>query len=774
MNGAAPAAVFEKAPADAGERTLFAWIATIDHKRIGILYLVTTLLFFGVGGIEALLIRIQLARPNSTFLSPDAYNQIFTMHGTTMIFLVVMPVLIGFANYLVPLLIGARDMAFPRLNAMSYWLLLFGGLLLHFSWLAGGAPAAGWFSYAPLSEAPFSSTPGMDYWIVALLVLGIGSVATSINLIVTILTLRAPGLTIRRLPLFVWMVFVNSFLVILALPALNASIVMLLIDRLLQAHFFLPAQGGSAVLWQHYFWTFGHPEVYIMALPAFGMISEVIPVFSRKPIFGYEFVAASTVAIGLLSFGVWAHHMFAVGLGRYSDLFFAVTSMLIAIPTGVKIFNWTATMWGGAIRLTTSMLFAVAFLIQFVIGGLSGITFTAVPIDWQVTDTYYVVAHFHYVLFGGTLFAILAGLYYWFPKISGRLLSEKWGKVHFWLTLIGFNLTFFVQHILGLMGMPRRVFTYPNLPGWGWMNMLSTVGAFVLAASVLVLLWNIWITLRRGEPAGDNPWNAWTLEWATTSPPSEHNFDQVPPVHGRRPLWDLAHPENPDTTDEPQAGKVGQASRLPGWPTRDASGDAGQTTGGAGETPALRYGAHIEKNKAGMMTFIVSEAFFFLMLIFAYLYYNARPMVGPVAATVLDAHKTLIFTVCLLSSSVTFWLAEKSLHRNNLPSFHRWLAVTIALGVIFIVGQGHEYLHLFHQGLTVGTDLFATTFFTLTGFHGLHVCIGLAGLLVVLGLGLAGEFKTRRIEAVTAIGLYWHFVDAVWIVVFSVIYLRLL
>jgi cytochrome c oxidase subunit 1/cytochrome c oxidase subunit I+III len=741
MNSPAPAVVFDTPATAEGQRSLFSWVATIDHKRIGILYLVTTLLFFGVGGIEALLIRLQLARPNNTFLSPDAYDQIFTMHGTTMIFLVVMPMLIGFANYLVPLMIGARDMAFPRLNAMSYWLLLFGGLLLYFSWLAGGAPAAGWFSYAPLSETPFSSTPGMDYWIVALLVLGIGSVATSINLIVTILTLRAPGLTIRRLPLFVWMVFVNSFLVILALPALNASIVMLLMDRLLQAHFFLPAHGGSAVLWQHYFWTFGHPEVYIMALPAFGMISEVIPVFSRKPIFGYEFVAASTVAIGLLSFGVWAHHMFAVGLGRYADLFFAVTSMLIAIPTGVKIFNWTATMWGGAIRLTTSMLFAVAFLIQFVIGGLSGITFTAVPIDWQVTDTYYVVAHFHYVLFGGTLFGILAGLYYWFPKISGRLLSEKWGKVHFWLTLIGFNLTFFVQHILGLMGMPRRVFTYPNLPGWAWLNLVSTVGAFVLAASVLVLLWNFWVTLRRGQPAGDNPWNAWTLEWATTSPPPEHNFDQVPPVNGRRPLWDLAHPENPDTGGAPRGRPVP-------W--------------------------QIEKNRAGMVTFIVSEAFFFLMLIFAYLYYNARPMVGPVAATVLDAHKALIFTACLLSSSLTFWFAEQALHLHDLPSFHRWLSATLALGVVFILGQGREYLHLFNQGLTIGTDLFATTFFTLTGFHGLHVCIGLVGLLILLGLGLAGEFKTRRTEAVTAIGLYWHFVDAVWIAVFSVIYLRLL
>jgi cytochrome c oxidase subunit I len=774
MNSPVPATILGKAPAAQSAHGLFAWVATVDHKRIGILYLVTTLFFFAVGGMEALLIRIQLARPNNTFLSPDAFNQVFTMHGTTMIFLVVMPMLIGFANYLVPLMIGARDMAFPRLNAMSYWLLLFGGLLLHFSWVAGGAPAAGWFSYAPLSEAPFSSTLGMDYWIVALLVLGIGSVATSINLIATVLTLRAPGLTIRRLPLFVWMVFVNSFLIILALPALNASIIMLLIDRLMKAHFFLAAEGGSPVLWQHYFWTFGHPEVYIMALPAFGMISEVIPVFSRKPIFGYEFVAASTVAIGLLSFGVWAHHMFAVGLGRYADMAFAVTSMLIAIPTGVKIFNWTATMWGGSIRLTTSMLFAVAFLIQFVIGGLSGITFTAVPIDWQVTDTYYVVAHFHYVLFGGTLFAILAGFYYWFPKISGRLLSEKWGKLHFWLTVAGFNLTFFIQHLLGLMGMPRRVYTYPNLPGWAWMNLLSTIGAFVLAASVLVCLWNIWTSLRRGQPAGDNPWNAWTLEWATTSPPPEHNFEQVPPVNGRRPLWDLAHPEAPDTVGgvRPSPGAATSAgSKVSDHP--GGVGGAGVAAPGDGRTPGAAASS-IEKNKTGMAAFIVSEAFFFLMLIFAYLYYNARPIVGPVAATVLDPYKTLIFTVCLLSSSLTFWLAEKALHRDNLPAFHRWLALTIALGVIFIVGQGREYLHLFNRGLTMSTDLFATTFFTLTGFHGLHVCIGLAGLLVVLGLGLAGEFKTRRTEAVTTIGLYWHFVDAVWIAVFSVIYLRLL
>lgn len=395
----------------------FDWAGTVDHKRIGLLYIWTALFFFLVGGCEALLVRLQLAVPRAHLLSPEAYNQIFTMHGTTMIFLVVMPALAGFANYLVPLMIGAKDVAFPRLNAMAYWLLPLGGFLLHFSWLAGGAPNVGWFSYAPLSETPFTGADhGADYWAISLVVLGAGTVAGAINLIATILALRASGMTMRRVPLFVWMVFVNSLLTVLALPALTASCVLLLVDRLFSAHLFLPSAGGSALMWQHFFWSFGHPEVYIMVLPAFGMISEVVPVFSRKPIFGYAFVAGSTVAIAVLSFGVWAHHMFAVGLGRVADAIFAASSLLIAVPTGVKIFSWVATMWGGAIRLTTAMLFAVAFLVQFVVGGLSGVTFAVVPIDWQVTDTYYVVAHFHYVLFGGTAFGVMAAVYYWFPK----------------------------------------------------------------------------------------------------------------------------------------------------------------------------------------------------------------------------------------------------------------------------------------------------------------------------------------------------------------------
>ncbi|HJT86497.1 MAG TPA: cytochrome c oxidase subunit I [Bryobacteraceae bacterium] len=534
----------------AGERAdwshLLSWVSSVDHKQIALLYLFTTLFFFLVGGIEALLMRVQLAVPDNTFLSPGVYNQIFTMHGTTMIFLVVVPVLLGLATYFTPLMIGASDVAFPRLNAFSFWLLLFGGILLYFSFWAGGAPDAGWFSYPPLSEHPYSPLPGLDYWALGLLAIGVGTVASALNLIVTILTLRTPGMTIRRLPLFVWMVLVNGFLIIFALPALNASLVMLLIDRLLHGLFFLPQGGGSAILWQHYFWSFGHPEVYIMVLPAFGIISEVIPVFSRKPIFGYAFVAASTVAIALLSMGVWAHHMFAVGLGAPWDMAFAASSMLIAVPTGVKIFNWIATMWGGAIRFTTSMMFAIAFLVLFTIGGLSGVTFTAVPTDWQTTDTYFVVAHMHYVLFGGTAFGLFAGAYYWFPKMSGRLLDETIGKWNFWTMFVGFNMTFFIQHVLGLIGMPRRVYTYPDLPGWGVMNLISTIGAFVMAISVLIFVWNIFWSARAGQIAGDNPWDAWTLEWATSSPPPPENFQRVPPVRSRRPLWDLAHPENPD------------------------------------------------------------------------------------------------------------------------------------------------------------------------------------------------------------------------------------
>jgi cytochrome c oxidase subunit 1/cytochrome c oxidase subunit I+III len=510
------------------------------------MYIAASLLFFLIGAGLAVLMRTQLIRPENHLMGPEMYNQIFTMHGTTMIFLVVMPMLIGFATYLVPLMIGARDMAFPRMNALSFWLFLFSGLMLYFSFFAGGSPAAGWFAYAPLTEKAYSFNTGTDYWALALLANGAGTVMAGINLIVTTLKMRIPGLTIRRLPLMVWMVFINGILIVLAMPALNAALVMLLADRQLDALFFQPHAGGSAILWQHYFWIFGHPEVYILVLPAFGIISEVIPVFSRKVIYGYGFLAASTIAIAFLSFGVWVHHMFATGLGFPVYYVFAGASMLIAVPTGIKIFNWIATMWGGAIRFTTSMLFATAFLIQFTVGGLSGVAFAAVPVDWQVTDSYFVVAHLHYVLLGGTMFAVFAGFYYWFPKFTGRLLSERLGKVHFWTAVLGFNGTFFVMHVLGLLGMPRRVFTYMPLPWYAPLNLVATIGAYVLVGSILIFAWNLVFSARRGEIAGDNPWHGWTLEWAASSPPPPHNFDRVPPVRSRRPLWDLAHPADPD------------------------------------------------------------------------------------------------------------------------------------------------------------------------------------------------------------------------------------
>jgi cytochrome c oxidase subunit 1/cytochrome c oxidase subunit I+III len=522
------------------DQGLLQWISAVDHKMIGIMYMVLSLFFLVVGGVLALLMRVQLAVPMNHFLPPETFNQFFTMHGTTMIFFVAMPAIFGFTVYFVPLMIGANEMAFPRLNAFGFWMTFFGGLLLYFSFLAGGAPDAGWFNYAPLNERNYSFHAGIDYFAMGLLVSGIGSVVTSINVIVTVLHYRIPGMKLNRLPLFVWMVFVNAFLLLAAFPSLNAALAMLLLDRQLNAHFFNTAGGGSALLWQHLFWIFGHPEVYIVILPAFGMLSEVFQVFSRKSIFGYPFVAASSVAIALLSFGVWAHHMFAVGMGNTLNSFFSAGSMLIGIPTGVKIFNWLGTMYGGKIRFTTSMLFAIAFLIEFTIGGLTGIAFAIFPIDWQLTDTYYVVAHFHYVLIGGTLSGLLAALFYWFPKMTGRMIDEKGGRWFFWLWTVGFNLTFLIQHVLGMIGMPRRVYTYPRLPWYEALNFISTVGAMVMGIAGLLLVVLIWRSGRHGRPSGSDPWDAYTLEWATrTSPPPLKNFEDLPPVTGRRAWWDM-------------------------------------------------------------------------------------------------------------------------------------------------------------------------------------------------------------------------------------------
>jgi len=527
---------------------LLGWLTTADHKRIGILYMVTAFAFFLAAGLLAEIMRTQLAQPAQAVVDRSVYNELFTMHGSIMMFLFAGPFAFGLANYLVPLQIGAPDMAFPRLNALSYWLYLGGGLTMVSGFLTSrGAAAFGWFAYAPLSDAIHSPGAGADLWILGVALTGFSGILTAVNVVTTVFTLRAPAMTMFRMPIFTWNMLVTSFLVLLAFPTLTAALALLWADRHLGAHFFDPARGGSPILWQHLFWFFGHPEVYVLVLPYFGVVTEIFPVFSRKPVFGYKGIVLATLAIAGLSTGVWAHHMFATGAVLVP--FFSAMSFLIAVPTGVKFFNWIGTMWRGQLSFESPMLFSVGFLLMFLLGGLSGVLLASPPIDYHVTDTYFVVAHMHYVLFGGSVFALFAGIYFWFPKFTGRLLHEGWARVHFALTFIGFNLTFFPQHQLGLRGMPRRIATYAAGERWSFLNLLSTIGAYVLGVAVLPFLWNVWRSLRRGSPAGDDPWQANSLEWATTSPPPEHNFERLPPIRSERPVWDARHPDHSD--DEP-------------------------------------------------------------------------------------------------------------------------------------------------------------------------------------------------------------------------------
>lgn len=539
-------AALKEAPTHSGWNAVHEWITTVDHKKIGIMYVVMSVVFMLIGGLEALIIRWQLFFPKLEQTDPDLFNGMFTLHGTTMVFFFGMPILAGLANYFVPLMIGARDMAFPRLNAFALWVTFMGGFITYFSFFAGDLPKMGWFAYAPLTEKTFARGPGVDFWIVGLLVSGIGSTTGAINIVATLLTMRAPGMTMGKIPLYVWMTGWANFLILVAIPPFTAALIMIFFDRNFGAVFFNAQRGGSPYLWQHLFWFFGHPEVYILVLPAFGVISEVIPVFSRKVIFGYEFVAASTAAIGFISLGVWAHHMFAVGLSRSLDIFFAASSLLVSIPTGVKVFNWLATIYGGKLNMASPMLFAMGFMSMFVIGGLTGIMLAVVPLDWQLTDSYFVVGHFHWVLFGGTVFGVFAGIHYWYPKVTGRMLSETLARWQFWFLFLGFILTFAPMHIAGILGMPRRIYTYMPNRNFDIWNQMTTIGAFLQAPSYLFFAWNLVYSYWHGRPAGDDPWDAWTLEWLTTSPPPSYNFEEIPVVHSRRPLWDLKHPDDPD------------------------------------------------------------------------------------------------------------------------------------------------------------------------------------------------------------------------------------
>ena len=535
------------------DSSIWSWLTTVDHKRIGILYLFTALFFFVWGGLEALVIRAQLSGPNLHLVTAEQYNQLFTMHGTTMVFLVIMPLSSAFFNFLIPLQIGARDVAFPRLNAFSYWVFLFGGLVVTLPILFGLAPNGGWFGYAPLTTKAYSSGYNIDYWVLGLQILGVASLAAAFNFITTIINMRAPGMHLMRMPIFTWMSFVVQFLVILAFPVITVALVFLMFDRFFGSNFYTIAAGADPLLWQHLFWVFGHPEVYILILPAFGLVSEVLPTFSRKPLFGYPVMVYSGMLIGFLGFGVWAHHMFSVGMGPIADSVFSLTTMLIAIPTGVKILNWVSTMWGGNIRFTTSMLFAIALVAMFTVGGISGIMHSSSPADLQQTDSYFVVAHFHYVLVGGAVFGIMAGVYYYFPKMTGHLLDETLGKIHFWIFFMGMNLTFFPMHFAGLYGMPRRIYTYDAGQGWELFNLMSTAGAALQGIGMIVFLYNFIKSWKSGEKAGNNPWGAPTLEWALPSPVPDYNFAQIPTVTSRYPLWD----QNADAMMKAQTATTG-------------------------------------------------------------------------------------------------------------------------------------------------------------------------------------------------------------------------
>jgi cytochrome c oxidase subunit I len=781
--------------------------------------------FLIVGGIEALIIRLQLARADQGLINPETYNQIFSMHGITMIFWYASPILSGFANYLIPLMIGARDMAFPRLNAFTYWSFLLSGLFLYGSLLFLNAPHGGWFAYTPYTTAQYSPGYGMDFYSLALILLTISTTAGAINFIVTIFRLRAPGMAISRMPLFLYSTMTISFALVMSLPALTVACVFLELDRRWGTHFFDTARGGSALLWQQLFWFFGHPWVYVIFLPATGMISMLLPVFSRRPIVGYPYVAIATVLTGLVGFGVWLHHMFAVGMTHLSMSFFSAASMTISIFSAVQVFAWLATIWTGRPVITASMLFALGFLATFVIGGLNGIVTAVIPIDWQITDTYFVVSHLHYVLIGANVFPVFAAFYYWMPKITGRMMNERLGKVSFWLMFIGFNVAFFPQHILGILGMPRRVYTYPAGFGWERMNMLGTIFAFVLGIGIGISVWNFLVSARRGAIAGKNPWRADTLEWDTESPPASYATLRIPTVKTRHPLWD-DYDEKYDPKDErvldrgretlatswldaepravarmPEdtitpllialgltlifvallfkllwialAGVVFSLAVAAAWLWPRRPGIEVSVTGAIATAPEERreppeIGLDNKRGTAGMWLFMLTEAALFIMLFFSYFYL----VVNGTRKTVEEAprlHFALPMLGVLLISSAVLHLGERHVKRRNYGRGRILLLTTILIGLFFLLLQYFEYRERL-KILTPQTSVYGSIFYTITSFHAAHLILGLLLLGYALILPRFEPAERPPYRPYHNAALYWHFVDFVWIFIVAILY----
>jgi len=788
------------------ERTKPLWLdllTTVDHKKIGIMYLVTSFAFFALGGVAALLIRLQLARPNMEVLVGDFYNQVLTMHGTTMQFLFIIPIAAGFGNYFIPLMIGARDMALPRMNAFAYWLYLFGGLLLYAAPLFGGWAEGGWTAYFPFASSQYQPQAGMDSWILGLQLVGFSSIFAGINFIATIVNLRTPGMGWRQLPMFAWAMLATSFLQVLATPGITAATMTTLLDRTVGISLYNPAIGGDPVLYQHLFWFYSHPAVYIMVLPWFGIVSEMLPTFSRKPLFGYTALAGATMGIALVSYLVWAHHMFTSMGSPLLNSVFAFTTMLVAVPTGVKIFNWLATIWKGKLVFNTAFLMTLGFIFLFTIGGITGVSLAIVPFDWQVHDSYWVVAHFHNILIGGSIFVIFAGIYYWFPKMTGRFLSERLGKTVFWLWFVGFMVTYFPHYVLGLLGMPRRIYTYQEGLGWELWNLLSSLGSVMLALGFLIFVYDVVSSLRKPKEAGPNPWGyGYTLEWATESPPPAYNFGVKLPEDFRseRPLYDWKklglwpvgeeatlrtseiHLPNPSVW--PLVSSLGLAVFLAGLVLQGPLWTVGLGIAlfafvmWAGE-PAFESEAvelevlHHNRTKVnnGMLAtywFLGSEVALFLMVFsaFFYLLLNGR-MNFPEELPSLPL--ALLNTAFLVSSSITVHVAHHDLIKNKRKTFLGLLGATLGFGAIFLGVTGLEWGEILAH-YDPRQNLYLSAFFAITGLHMLHVVAGLIMLGVAFVRGLRGHFTPKLHNGVEVPVAYWHLVDGVWIFVLLIVY----